>query len=401
MLINIIVQRFHPEIAGGAEYHSYLLAKALQVRGFDVTVLTTTSKDHMKWDDTYTSGEENIDGIKVIRFRPRIPRLTFLLKGIKLVIKLAQTFKLPGSLQTYLSHGFMVAQGPFIPELKAHLNKQSSVLNLFFCYLYYPAVECSKTCSHFILIPTAHDEFALYLKGVEDLIKRASLLLLNTDAEKNLIKRKFLNFGPVKVGAFGFNSPEQLKFTSDSHTLPDIEPYFFFAGRIGPGKNIPVLIEYLSKINRTRAKPYRLYLAGSLESSYVLPNLPWLINLGYISDEMKFDYISGALAVVNPSEFESLSILALEALVMGRPLIVNRSCEVLREYSTWSKLCLTFDDQESLNGSIITASALLRSTNFKEIGLQTKTEVLSQFNWDLTARIIADYAAPLQKNIES
>jgi glycosyltransferase involved in cell wall biosynthesis len=346
----------------------------------------------MKWDDTYPSGAEIVDGIKVIRFRPRIPRLAIMFKGLKLVIKIAQTLNLPSSIQTFLSDAFLMAQGPFVPELKAFLGDQSGVLNLFYCYLYYPSVECSKACSHFILIPTAHDEFGLYLKGVENLISRASLLLLNTESEKDLIKNKFLQFGALKVGAFGFNSPEQLKFTSASHKSPDGNPYFFFAGRIGPGKNIPVFIEYLSRINRARAKPYKLYLAGSLESNYVLPDLPWVKFLGFVSDEVKFDYISGSLAVVNPSQFESLSILALEALVMGRPLIVNRSCEVLREYANWSQLCLTFDDQESLNAAIITASALLRSANFEEIGSGTRTEVLSRFNWDRTAQIISDYA---------
>jgi glycosyltransferase involved in cell wall biosynthesis len=390
--VNIIVQRFHPQIVGGAEYHSYLLAKALKARGFDVTILTTTSKDHMKWDDSYSPGEDSVDGLKVIRFKPRIPRLAMLLKGIKLAIKLAKAFKLPASMQSLLSRGFMVAQGPYVPELKAYLGKQSDVLNIFYCYLYYPAVECSKVCSHFILIPTAHDEFALYLKGVEDLMRRASLLLLQTEAEKQLIEKTFLNTGALKVGAFGFNSPEQLKFTSNPHTSPELSPYFFFAGRIGPGKDIPTLIDFFSKINRTRAQPYKLYLAGSLESNYVLPELPWVKYLGLISDELKFDYISGALAVVNPSKFESLSILALEALVMGRPLIVNRNCDVLREYSTWSPLCLTFEDQESLNASIIWASGMLQSANFNEIGLKTKTEVLSRFNWDRTAQIITDYA---------
>jgi hypothetical protein len=53
---------------------------------------------------------------------------------------------------------------------------------------------------------------------------------------------------------------------------------------------------------------------------------------------------------------------------------------------------LTFDDQESLNGTIITASALLIYANFKEIGLKTKTEVLSRFNWDRTAQIISECA---------
>jgi len=399
--VQIIIQRFHPTLVGGAEYHSRLLANALKFRGFDVTVLTTTSKDHMKWDDTYPEGEEVIGGIKVKRFRPELPRFPLLLKVIKLFIKLGKILELPEWAQSRLSGAFTLLQGPYIPELSKFLKEQNGQLVIFYSYLYYPAVECSKATRHFILIPTAHDEFPLYLQGVENLVKRATLILLQTNSEKELIERTFSEHGELKVGAFGFDSPDQLNWTKVSHQVPDHDSYFFFAGRIGRGKKVHELIDYLSKINRARAKPYKLYLAGSLESDYQVPSEPWIIYLGFISDEQKFNYIAGALAVINPSSMESLSILALEALMAGRPLIVNQKCEVLKEYASWSPLCLTFHDLESLAGAIVTASALLRSADFRELGDRTKSEVLSRFSWDNTVNIISDFAVKHKLGLEN
>jgi len=366
------------------------------LKGYEVTILTTTSKDHLKWDHSYQAGEEQIDGIKVMRFKPRFPRYAALVRCLKIAIHIATCLHLHQSIKRVLSRLFILTQGPVIPDLSEYLRSQSESLNIFYCYLYYPAVESSKACSDFVLIPTAHDEFTLYLEGVKDLMKRASLILLQTNAERDLIERNFLNHGTLKVGAFGFNLPEQLKFAHSHVSIPDQDPYLFFAGRIGPGKNIPLLISQLIKINRNRAKPYKLYLAGSIERNYKLPKLPWLEYLGLIPDQLKFNYMAGALAVINPSSLESLSILALEALMMGRPLIVNQACEVLTEYSSWSHLCLVFNDLDSLDAALAKANELLKAKNFGEIGLKTQAEVLSRFNWDTTTEIINQYAKTLR-----
>ena len=52
--------------------------------------------------------------------------------------------------------------------------------------------------------------------------------------------------------------------------------------------------------------------------------------MGFVSDEDKFDGISGAKALILPSKFESLSISVLEAMTLSKPVIVNGICDVLK-----------------------------------------------------------------------
>lgn len=51
--------------------------------------------------------------------------------------------------------------------------------------------------------------------------------------------------------------------------------------------------------------------------------------VGRIGEQDKYDALAGALAVVVPSRFESLSLLTLEAFASGTPVLVNGQSDVL------------------------------------------------------------------------
>jgi glycosyltransferase involved in cell wall biosynthesis len=48
-----------------------------------------------------------------------------------------------------------------------------------------------------------------------------------------------------------------------------------------------------------------------------------------VDDQDKFDVIAGAAALVMPSYYESLSMVALEAWALGTPVVANARCDVL------------------------------------------------------------------------
>ena len=60
-----------------------------------------------------------------------------------------------------------------------------------------------------------------------------------------------------------------------------------------------------------------------------IPSDSRIRHLGYVSDQDKFDVLAAAEALVVPSYFESLSMAALEAWALGRPVIANAKCDVL------------------------------------------------------------------------
>ena len=61
-----------------------------------------------------------------------------------------------------------------------------------------------------------------------------------------------------------------------------------------------------------------------------IPSHPRIRHLGYVTDQDKFDTIAAAEALVMPSYYESLSMVALEAWALGRPVLANGHCDVLQ-----------------------------------------------------------------------
>ena len=69
-------------------------------------------------------------------------------------------------------------------------------------------------------------------------------------------------------------------------------------------------------------------------------------HLGYLSDEDKFDALSAADLLIMPSYFESLSMVALEAWALGRPVLANGRCDVLKGQCIRSNAGLYYESYE-------------------------------------------------------
>ena len=63
-----------------------------------------------------------------------------------------------------------------------------------------------------------------------------------------------------------------------------------------------------------------------------LPEVPWVKFAGLLSERERLQALEAATIVVVPSPFESLSLLALEAMAVGTPVLCNARSEVLVEH---------------------------------------------------------------------
>ena len=61
-----------------------------------------------------------------------------------------------------------------------------------------------------------------------------------------------------------------------------------------------------------------------------IPEHPRIRHLGFLDDTDKFDAMAAAELLIMPSYFESLSMVALEAWALGRPVLANGKCDVLK-----------------------------------------------------------------------
>ena len=75
-----------------------------------------------------------------------------------------------------------------------------------------------------------------------------------------------------------------------------------------------------------------------------IPPHPRIRHLGFVSDQDKFDVLAAADALVMPSYFESLSMVALEAWALGRPVLANGRCDVLRGQCVRSNAGLYYEN---------------------------------------------------------
>ena len=56
-----------------------------------------------------------------------------------------------------------------------------------------------------------------------------------------------------------------------------------------------------------------------------LPEVPWVKFAGLLSERERLQALEAATIVVIPSPFESLSLLALEAMAVGTPVLLQRT----------------------------------------------------------------------------
>jgi glycosyltransferase involved in cell wall biosynthesis len=77
-----------------------------------------------------------------------------------------------------------------------------------------------------------------------------------------------------------------------------------------------------------------------------IPDHPRIRHLGFVADDDKFDGIAAAEALIMPSYFESLSMVALEAWALGKPVLANGRCDVLQGQCLRSNAGLFYESYE-------------------------------------------------------
>ena len=75
-----------------------------------------------------------------------------------------------------------------------------------------------------------------------------------------------------------------------------------------------------------------------------IPSHPQIRHLGFLDDSDKFDAIAASDLLIMPSYFESLSMVALEAWALGKPVLANAKCDVLKGQCIRSNAGLYYDN---------------------------------------------------------
>ena len=324
MKLAVVVQRYGLAINGGAELHARYVAEHL-ARHAEVEVWTTCATDYVTWRNELTAGEERINGIPVRRFavtRERDP-LTFGRCS-------ERVFNQPHSVADELE--WLDEEGPTSPSLISHVEKHAGEFDflLFFSYRYYHAFHGTRAVSSkAVLIPTAERDPAIGLSVFAPIFRGVRALMYNSPEERAMIQALAGNSSvPSVVVGVGSEVPANTQPQRFRQKFNVRGPFAVYVGRIDENKGCRELFEYFESYLREQAGRLTLVLIGN--SILDIPKHPRIRHLGFVDDTDKFDAIAASELLIMPSFFESLSMVALEAWALGKPVLANAKCDVLK-----------------------------------------------------------------------
>ena len=338
MKLAVVVQRYGADINGGAELHARYVAEML-ARRHRVEVLTTCAHDYVTWKAHYAEGTETINGVPVRRFpvaHERVPE--------DFGRRSTQVFEQRHSVADEIA--WLESEGPTSPALIDHIGQQADAFDffLFFSYRYYHAWHGVRRVPHkAILVPTAERDAALGLSIFAPVFRAARALMYNSPEERAMIQAATGNASvPGVVVGIGSDLPRDTAPDRFRRKYDVSGPFVIYVGRIDQNKGCAELFDYFGNYRPRLGQQLSLILAGT--SILPIPAHPRIRHLGFISDRDKFDAIAASEALIMPSRFESLSMVALEAWGLGRPVLANGRCDVLRGQTIRSRAGLYYDD---------------------------------------------------------
>lgn len=373
--IAFINQRYGLEVNGGSEYYTRLIAEQLNKK-YDVHIITTKAIDYMTWQDYYVKDTEIINDVVVHRFSVDHPRIQEEFDKINALMLTDNNHKEEDE------NKWVEAQGPSSSKLINYIENSYDEYDVFFfvTYLYYNTVKgLPKVSDKAVLIPTAHDEPYIYFDIYNRIFSLPKAFVFLTDEEKAFVQNKFKNYNiNNETMAVGIDVPDNINKERFYNKI-GIEKYIIYVGRIDEGKGCHWLFKYFAEYKKRNDNDLKLVLMG--KSVIDVPDSPDIINMGFVSEEDKYDGIAGAKALVLPSQFESLSISALEAMSVETPVIMNGKCDVLKGHCIKSNAGLYYDNFFEFEGCI---NYMLNNNEQYEIMKKNgKKYIDNYYSWDV------------------
>lgn len=373
-----VVQRCGEEVVGGAE--SLCLQVAHRLRTLcKVEILTTCALDYQTWRNEYPEGHCLVGDVHVRRFPVDRPREGRAFDRLSRDI----AFDLAGT-PLERQEEWMRAQGPMSSQLFDYLRDYEQLYDVivFYGYLYATTYfGLPQVARKAILVPLAHDEWPIRLSMWEKLFAAPRALVFSTEEERDFVRRRFANLAirgdiiSVGIEAPSDRNPERFRkrFGID-------EPFLLYLGRIEKSKGVDVLFEDFARYREARRGLKKLVLVGREHTD--IPNHPDIVMVGQVDEQAKWDALAACDALVMPSQFESLSLVLLEAWACGKPVVVNARSSVLVGQCRRAQGGIWYDSYEEFEVALDLLDRDLRQT----LGRQGQDHVSNAYNWEEVLR---------------
>jgi glycosyltransferase involved in cell wall biosynthesis len=387
--LAVVVQRYGADINGGAEQHARYIAERL-AQYAQVEVVTTCAREYVTWKNELPAGVEDVHGIPVRRFpvaRERHP-LDFGRRS-------QHVFEHQHSLADELA--WLDSEGPTSPALVDYLARSATAFDhvLFFSYRYYHAYHgARRLASRAILVPTAERDPAIGLGLFGPIFRGVRAIMYNSHEERAMIQAVSDNADvPGVVVGVGSEVPARTDPERFRRRHRIRRPFAIYIGRIDANKGCAELFDYFQRYAMTFPRGLDLVLIG--KAIIPVPSHHRIHHLGYLPDEDKFDALAAADLLIMPSYFESLSMVALEAWALGRPVLANGRCDVLKGQCLRSNAGLYYESYEEFAETLFSLES--RGPLHARMGRNGREFFARHYAWPVIEKKYLDMFARLER----
>jgi len=342
MRLLYVVMRYGETIAGGAEQHCRAIADRMVARGHHVEIATTCADSYVDWANVYEPGRATVGDVVVHRFPVAHPRNNVNFNELNRRVLTGR-----GARPLPMQREWMRMQGPYSPALVAWLRRNAARYDcvVFITYLYWTTwagLQAVVGSAPTLLHPTAHDEPPLRLSLFDEVFRAPDAFAFLSPEERDLVARRFPSASAGDVVGVGVELPESTDGT-DFRRRFDLgdAPYFLYVGRVDPAKGAAELLDFFLTYKERHPGRTRLVFLG--QPYLEVPDRSDVIVTGFVDADVRDSALAGAVALVQPSYFESFSMVLTEAFAHGRPALVQGKCEVLRGHAMRSNAALPYE----------------------------------------------------------
>ena len=370
MKLACVIHRYGADIAGGSEGHCRSIAERL-AQNHDVTILTSTAKDHITWRNEYPAGLTEAGPVRLRRF-PVVRQ-----RSLHRFREISEAVFSGGAPESEQEQWFR-ENGPEVPELLAWLERHGHDFDriLFWSFRYYQTFfGLPLVADRAILVPTAEEDPVIRFGLLDRFFAKPAGYLFLTPEEQTLVAQHTSQpLAPSAVIGIGLDPPRQ----RPPRTIASVsQPYVLYLGRIDPNKGCETLLRYFLKRQETAGGREQLVMAGP--ANMPIPDHRSIVRLGYIEEEARDTLLANAAALIVPSPYESLSIVLLEAWNHGVAALVNGRCSVLKGQALRSDGALYYHNYDEFARGL---DRLLGSADFaRQLGQQGLAYVEREYRW--------------------
>jgi len=389
-MITFVLPWYGPDTAGGAESQVRSLAGALRAAGVPVRVWASTGRDsfHPGDDAHYPPGHAEVDGVPVWRFRPTptgpdgVPR------------SLAARPELLPPLDQFPPHELRLL-GSLLgsDELYEAILAEGAGARFVFAPYPFPTTfwgtQIAPRSSY--LLACLHDEPYARYATYRHMFRLARGMLANSHPEAELARQLYgLPAERICVAGEGIDlAPRGDGAAFRRRYNLGERPLLLYAGRREDSKNTPLLLAYAREYWARRGGGLCLALMGQgrldFAGAMYTPGLGELVlDLGFVDPQTKHDAYAAADVFVQPSRYESFSIVLMEAWLQGAPALVDAGCAVTADHARRSGGGLSFDGFGQFAAALDTL--LPRPDLRRALGERGRAYVLEHCRWDEVAR---------------